>query len=353
MTSSSRDLPRTIFVGLASSTVCWYRCALPAIALGADWVGLHGDPERPVVVTGSVGPRATLEDLLTYEVVVLQMCAAPVWRTAIRRLREAGVKVLFEIDDYVHDVRTMADHQLRANFDKKTLAGYEAAMRLADGVIVSTEYLATRYRVHNPRIWVCRNGLDLGRYRLTLPERDDVTVGWAGGTGHREALRPWLPAVAEVMRRRPGTRFATVGQPWAKALEGEFPHRTLAVPFSPLDTYPSAMTNFDVAVAPSGKNGFFRGKSDLRWLEASALGIPLVGDPVVYPEIEHGVTGFHARTPREARDRLLELVDDPALRARMGGDARTDVRERRSIQAMAGQWADVLVDVAAGASVAA
>ena len=54
------------------------------------------------------------------------------------------------------------------------------------------------------------------------------------------------------------------------------------------------MSTFDVALAPSGNNNLFRGKSDLRWLEASALGIPVVGDPAVYPEIEDGITGSAA-----------------------------------------------------------
>jgi hypothetical protein len=57
------------------------------------------------------------------------------------------------------------------------------------------------------------------------------------------------------------------------------------------------MTIFDVAIAPSAENNLFRGKSDLRWLEASALSVPLVAHPDVYPEIEDGVTGVHARTP--------------------------------------------------------
>ena len=33
-------LPRTLFVGLGTSAVAWYRAALPAMALGADWVGV-------------------------------------------------------------------------------------------------------------------------------------------------------------------------------------------------------------------------------------------------------------------------------------------------------------------------
>ena len=72
-----------------------------------------------------------------------------------------------------------------------------------------------------------------------------------------------------------------------------------------IEVYPASMTLFDIAIAPSAENNLFRGKSDLRWLEASALGIPLVAHPEVYPEIEDGVTGVHARTPGEVEAALL------------------------------------------------
>ena len=107
------------------------------------------------------------------------------------------------------------------------------------------------------------------------------------------------------------------------------------------------MTHFDVALAPAGKGGYFQGKSDLRWLEASALGIPTIADPGVYPEIEHGVTGFHASTPQEMAAILGELVADEALRRRVGEAAQAHVLEHRTAQVAAGAWADVLREVAA------
>jgi glycosyltransferase involved in cell wall biosynthesis len=113
------------------------------------------------------------------------------------------------------------------------------------------------------------------------------------------------------------------------------------------------MTAFDLALAPSGRTNLFRGKSDLRWLEASALGTPLIADPEVYPEIEHGVTGFHATSVDEMREIVLALVDDPALRARVGEQARAYVTEHRRIAVAAQQWAGVLREAVAARAVPA
>jgi glycosyltransferase involved in cell wall biosynthesis len=344
------SLPRTLFVGKATAAVCWYRCALPAMALGQDWIGVHGDPSDLKVHTGQTAKPFEFDDLFDYEVVVLQQPEAS-WTTLIRRLKALGIVVLFEIDDYVQAVRKMAGHEGRHHWDKKRLAGLERNMREADGIICSTGFLARKYAAFNPNTWICRNGLDLRRYEYEPgPARPGVTVGWAGGVGHKTALGPWLPEVAAVMRARPEVRFATVGQPFARELEPEFgPERALAIPFSHLETYPASMTIFDVAIAPSGGNNLFRGKSDLRWLEASALGTPLIADPVVYPEIEPGVTGFHASSPGEMRVILESLIDDPVLRERVGSAAREHVREHRSIAAVSREWATVLEAAGAGA----
>jgi glycosyltransferase involved in cell wall biosynthesis len=128
--------------------------------------------------------------------------------------------------------------------------------------------------------------------------------------------------------------------------------RTMEVPWAALEVYPAAMANFDIALAPATNSGFFRGKSDLRWLEASALGIPVVADPVVYPQIEDGVTGLLAATPAAAREAILSLVDDPALRVRIGDAARDHVRTHRSSAAVAPQWSAVFAQARAMARAA-
>ena len=49
------SLPRTLFVGIGASGPAWYRAALPATALGADWVGVRGTPPELRFVTGDTG----------------------------------------------------------------------------------------------------------------------------------------------------------------------------------------------------------------------------------------------------------------------------------------------------------
>jgi glycosyltransferase involved in cell wall biosynthesis len=336
------SLPRTLFLTSGTGAVAWYRCALPAMALGADWAATVGPPQQSGPVSGTL---PTDYDLLEadHEVIVVQEAHGDLWEEAIQGWQAAGCTVLYEVDDWLHGVADVTGHALATRYNPGVLRAYEACMRAADGLLCSTRWLADTYAELNPNTYVCRNGIDPKRFALTPPAREHVTIGWSGGTGHESAVGPWMGSVAAVLRAHPHTRFLTVGEPFGAELAPEFGQaRARAVPFTDMEVYPAAMTHFDIALAPAGPGGYFRAKSDLRWLEASALGIPVIGDPAVYPDIEHGVTGFHAATPAEAQRCLELLVSDPALRAEVGARARAHVLEHRSIGVAAAAWSAAL-----------
>jgi glycosyltransferase involved in cell wall biosynthesis len=342
------DLPKTIFIGWGQSVVAYYRCFLPALVLGTDYTAGMGDMPRMGLTDGLTSGPLTIQDLFEYEVVVAQLPRGVGWLKLIRELQDAGVRVLYEIDDYVQGARKDKRHEMAEIYDADMINQFELPMRVADGVICSTEYLARRYRSFNPRTWICLNGIDLKRYEWPRPERTGVTIGWAGGVGHATSLSRWEPAVRAVMRARPETRFISVGYGFGNILAEEFgPERAVALPPTHIEVYPASMTLFDIAIAPSAENALFRGKSDLRWLEASAAKLPLVAHPEVYPEIEDGVTGVHARTPAEVEAALLELVDDGERRERIGRQAHEHVKANRRIEVVAEAWRDVLTEVVA------
>ena len=338
---------KTLFVGRGDSGVCWYRCALPALALDADWLGVVGEPGALRRVTGGFGVALDEDAWTGYDVVVLQLVHGERWLDRIAELQRAGVAVLYEIDDDLHGVAAEPGHEFARAFGPDRLRAHEAAMRACDGLICSTAAVAERYAELNEYCFVCPNGIDLPRYPYPLPLRDSVTIGWAGGTGHEQAVRPWLGEVTAVLAARPQARLRTVGQPFGRELAARFGiERASAVPFAGIDTYPAAMAAFDIALAPAAPTAFFAAKSDLRFLEAAALGLPIVADPAVYPSVVHGETGLHAATPGEAREHMLALVDDPRLRRRLGDAARAYVKRERAIPVAARRWEDALLKIA-------
>lgn len=329
-----------LFVGLGRSAVGWYRCYLPAMFMGADWIGVAGDPPDFAIVTG----QRRRDDIGYYEVVVMQQPRAS-WQPIIQKLKDCGTKVIFEVDDYLHAIAKMPDHDFAEGFSKRKLRELERNMNICDGLICSTEFIARRYRKFNRNTHVCEVGLDLARYALTRPARPTVNIGWSGGTGHVNAMRPWLDAVRNVMRRHDHVCFVTVGEPFADLFIEEFGTRAITVPFTMLDQYPAAMTLFDIALAPAGKGNFFRGKSDLRWLEAAALGVPIIGDPSVYWRVEDGVDGFTAESAADVEEKLELLVTDDKLRLEVGDNAQRHVWEERGMKVAVNQWVEVIESV--------
>ncbi len=347
-------VPRTLFVGRGNSGVCWYRAALPAAAIGADWLGVAGEPGALRRLTGGFGVALDENAWTGYDVVVLQLVHGASWNRRIAELQSAGVTVLYEIDDDLRGVAAEPGHEFARLFSPQRLRAHEAAIRACDGLICSTPSLAERLADLHHRRFVCTNGIDLARYHYPLPQRESVTIGWAGGTGHERALRPWMPEVAAVLAAHPETRFRTVGQPFGLELVERFgADRASAARFAAIDTYPAAMAAFDIALAPATPSPFFTAKSDLRFLEAAALGLPVVADPVVYPALVHGTTGLHAATGAEAREQLEALVADPELRRRLGAAARDYVERERAMPVAGRQWAAALDAAVPGAAAAA
>lgn len=345
------DLQRDVcMVGVGTSAVCYYRVMMPAIQLGVDWCGVFGRPPKLQVMTGSVHKTTKAPDLIgDYKVVVLQQPKGEAWEQTIEAMQAAGKKVIFEVDDYLHGVedRGGEDTGTVHGFDKRALILYERCMRLCDAMIVSTDYLAAKYKKFNSNIYVCHNGIDPRRYKLTRPERETVNIGWAGASGHLKAMAPWINVVNAVMMQRENTCFVSVGQNYADALKpnvGE--HRAIAIPFTALEQYPAAMSMFDIALAPGGGGTWYRGKSDLRWLEASALGVPIIARPSIYREIEDRVTGFHATGPHEMAPILMELLNDADLRRKVGAAAKEYVLNHRTVKQTAQEWADAFRAVA-------
>jgi len=344
------SIPKTLFIGWGISVVSYYRAFLPAVTLGAEFVAWVSTDEKAneLRLVGGLGARPPrLEELFDYDVIVIQQPRGKKWLSLIRDLQAAGVVVLYEIDDYVQSARKIKSHELTDVFDAEFVGEMEMAMRVTDGIVCSTDYLARRYRSFNERTWACYNGIDLNRYAWPTPAREGVTIGWAGGVGHKASLARWESGVREVLRKRPETRFVSVGYGAAVNFLEEFgADRAIALPSGKIEVYPASMKVFDIAIAPSSESNLFKGKSDLRWLEASALGIPLVAHPETYPGIEDGVTGVHARTPKEVEASLIDLVDDTEKRERIGAQAYAYVAEHRRIEVAAERWRDVLLEVA-------
>ena len=247
-----------------------------------------------------------------------------------------------------HAVRKIDGPRARERVRPQGLvAQFELGMRVADGVICSTECLAAPLRARSTRdVCVCRNGIDLRRYALTPPgARHRRRSAGPAARATRAAMRPWLPRSREVMRARP-----------RRPLRQR--RRSRSRTRSPRSSAPSARSRAVRAARdlPGGDDALrHRARARRRRRTSSAARATCAGsrrarsasrsiaDPDVYPDIEHGVTGFHAATPAEAARAPARAGRRRASCASASARPRTSTSPSTAASRSApSEWAEVL-----------
>jgi glycosyltransferase involved in cell wall biosynthesis len=334
---------KTLFIGQGTSAQCWYRCVLPAIHTeNFEWIGTHYTDEPSPAYFGHLvgGSDNEYPDVNDFDVIIVQMVRGEEWRLVIDTWQSWGKKVLYEIDDFVHGIKRIADHRFKDTFHKRKVKEFELCMKQADGLITSTEFLANQYKKYNKNVSTCLVSLDTKRYNIRFAPKDFITVGWAGGTGHHKAVGPWLEIINSVMKRNPKLGFGSIGTNYASALEPYHQGRTLSMPWVPVESYPYALTNFDLIIAPAHDSKYFKSKSDLRFLEASALGIPVIASPITYGE--HKDLATIVTSINDFETELEDWVYDQTELNEKAIKAKEFTQKERDISVGKQQWIDVV-----------
>jgi glycosyltransferase involved in cell wall biosynthesis len=330
-----------------------YRCYVPALTLSAT--GRYRS--RLVNIAASPGPTPRQLDLLrASDVVVLQRSVTPAgeaWADACDRL---GVRLVYEIDD---DLPNLPPHH--PFFDK--LGAAPARRRLARfvgqavHVIASTPPLAHSLRrtfeLVPERVSIAPNHLHpfVWGHATDAPSatpvaRDaTVTIGWQGTPTHDGDFVDLVPALRRLVAVDSRVRIGVLGDV-PTPLANQIPvDRVVVQPAVVFQQYPAALraARFDIGLAPLVDTAFNAAKSNIKWLEYSACGIPTVASPVepYASSIADRATGMLATSADEWFIALLELVRDPDRRRTIGLGAHADAWTRWSAAARGPAWTEI------------
>ncbi len=216
-------------------------------------------------------------------------------------------------------------------------------------VVAGNAYLADRARAAGARdVAIIPSVVDLARYPVVPPSAGGPPViGWIGSPSTAAALDAVVPALARVCA---GGRARVV-------LVGVTPGRR-AWPF-PCEERPwidgreaAEVGGFDIGIMPLADDAWSRGKCGFKLVQYLACGRPAVASPVgVNPAIViDGTTGLLAAGEDAWVAALDRLIDDPALRARLGAAGRAHVEAHYALHRTAPLVADVLRRAAGGAA---
>jgi len=269
--------------------------------------------------------RADLQRATDFDVVVVQKGFFPGLYAGLERQIAARRPVVFDFDDAIWLPRQGGNPILRRLHREGTV---QEILRRATGVIAGNEFLADYARQFAGTVTVVPSAVELARYRRGA----GTTVGWIGSRSTLPYLRPLAPVFQELGIT---PRVIAAGIP-------DFP-----ADFRPwqLETEVAELAGLGIGVAPLPDNQWERGKCGVKILQYMASGLPVVASPVgVQRElVRDGVTGFHATTPAEWRDRLRQLLADAALRQRLGDAGRELVAKYYDVPVAAARVAKVLL----------
>lgn len=225
-------------------------------------------------------------------------------------------------------------------------------LKSADGVIVSTPYLAEVLSELNDRIYTIPNSIDFVSWdKLKRRSRPGIRIGWAGGSAHEGDFEEINPAIKSLAKKHKEVKFVLINGPTPKGLPEELkdvPRIKHKLVWKDIKDYPRMLVgeDFDILIAPLLDCAFNRAKSNIKWLEGAAMGIPTVASSVGHfkDSITHGVDGFLAETPEEFEKFLNILITDKKLRREMGRQARRTAEKNFSITSTTKKYLSVMED---------
>lgn len=262
--------------------------------------------------------------------------------------------ILSEIDDDIFDV---APYNPAAPFLKPGSHLTQIAIdqfKNSDGLIVSTPYLKDVYSEFCPNIYVVPNSIDVQKWDgVPRKKKAGVRIGWVGSGSHREDLELLDPVIDQITAANPESKFVICSyfQEDMEALPGFLRNRRgvqIVNKWSPILKYPAhvAAQDFDIGLAPLRDNKFNRAKSNLRWLEYSALGIPSVCSNVGHfaETINDGVDGVLADSTGEWVSHIQTLISDSKLRKKMGRAAHARIARDFNVDRNVDIYIDAIED---------
>jgi processive 1,2-diacylglycerol beta-glucosyltransferase len=281
------------------------------------------------------------------------------YRRVMDAARSHGKTVVYETDDLLLELPEQ--HPDYERYLAARAAMLQAVVE-ADAVVGSTSGLCDYLRTFNAHTWLWENYLDEKLWqpeqippRVPAPDDRPVCLGYMGGQSHAADLETILPALQQILDQYPSRvqiKFWGLEPP-----RGLCKHPGVEWDPVRLVDYRSFAAYFsgqkcDIFIAPLQDNLFNRCKSHLKFLEYSALAVPGVYSRVAPYQgmVIYGTNGFLADQPQEWVDCLSRLIEDPALRARMGGEAQATLRSQWLLADHAGQFAELYQGFALGAS---
>lgn len=279
----------------------------------------------------------------------------------IKWLRKNKIKFVFEMDDLIHWVPK--DHYAKDIINWSWIYQTFKAIIHCDALTLSCQYLNKVYgklRIFKGNSYVLPNYIDNNIWlRPYNPNKSGIIrVGYVGGNSHKKDLDIIKEPLKAILKEYDNVRFITMGTGGLSSEENplvEYNHGNDLFKDIPkgkrqcylgadMSIYPDKLNSLqlDIGLAPLRENKFTKSKTPIKWMEYALNKTPSICQKFLYKQvINNGVNGFLANTEEDYYKYLKMLIDDKALRIKMGINAFNDVMTKYSFNEHAFKWLEV------------
>lgn len=332
---------------------CYYvRCLVPMVENG--WDGSKTSLRSP-----QADPRQMVQGALNADVIVFQRPDCDNKVAVVDKLKQVGKKVVFDNDDtYKPDsgVPGIMDVSEQVSEINRKLMDFVAK---ADMVTTTTQFLADEYKQYNDNVVILPNMVDPDDW--DEPERNDgykVRIGLVGSVASNKDYQDIIPLLDELNKRDDvqlvlfalppkGERYQQIRKAYAEEIAFWDQYNVEWHHFVPMADYHEKLNSLklDIMLIPRHDSYFNRCKSNLKFLEAAMLEIPVIAtgfsdNNSPYDTDINGENGVLIKDVSDWIPKTVELIEDKNKRRKMGEIAKKYVLDNYNIQDHGHLWED-------------
>jgi glycosyltransferase involved in cell wall biosynthesis len=257
-------------------------------------------------------------------------------------LAESGRPLIFDFDDAIYLLNTGVMSRT-VNFLKRP-SKTARVVNLATTVIAGNENLRQYALRYNRNIVVIPTPVNTDEFAPAVDAHAPraggrVVIGWMGSNTTAPYLKMVGDALDQVARRYPNVEIRAIGG-------SDIPKVCPAMTTSRWSLLGELddLHSIDIGIMPMPDTEWTRGKCGFKALLYMSCAVPPVCSPVGVTTdiVQDGENGLLATTTSEWVEKLSMLVEDPALRRRMGEAGRQTVVEKYSLTAHAPRFLETL-----------
>jgi glycosyltransferase involved in cell wall biosynthesis len=294
--------------------------------------------------------QVEFDKLIQYDVIVVQRIFDFEQYYTLQMLKEAGKKIIYEIDD---DVFSIEGHNPAASiynrFDSQLCIRH--CLALADVVVVTSERLAHALDVPN-KSFVYPNSLDWDMM-FSMKSKDNTRerkrIFWSGSNTHNQDFVECISALVRIFEERDDVELMVMGScpNIVRQSLSNYMDRVFYTPGMHTEAYFNYIrseVDADVGIIPLQNTVFNHSKSVCKGLEFTVARLPIVtSNYAPYSDVyENGVSAMLCSNDEDWYKSITTLLENAEMREEMIRNARRMAAKKFNLRRNAEKLGDVI-----------